>query len=818
MIERISNALHFIDPNDRDVWLTMGMAIKSELGEGGFDTWLDWSKAAASFNTKDAQDVWKSIRPHGAVTIGSLFHQAKANGWTDSGNRPSREQLAKLKALSVARAREDELAIEHERAETAQKAKTILSEATRVESHPYLARKQVKPISSLKTLDVGRIKELLGYTPQASSELLEGQLLVVPVVRDGSLSTLELIDERGRKTALAGRGTRSGGYWATNKLEGGTILIGEGVATVLSAHQATGFPGVAALSADNLPKVTQTIRERFNDAELIILADLDKSGSPHPKALQASEFGRLAVPVFEDREPEQTDFNDMHVASGLDSVKEAIRDAARHSAWPAPQHLSIELEPEPYPLDALPEAIRAAVEEVANFVKAPLPLVASSAIASLSVAGQSYVDVKRAERLQGPTSLFLLTIADSGERKSTCDSFFSSPIRSFQEERIAELQPAIERYTSNMEAWQAEAEGIKAAIKEAGKKGKPTERLRADLADLHGYKPKAPLIPRILLGDETPESLAWSLAKGWPSVGVVSSEAGTVLGAHGMGKESVMRNLALLNVLWDGGTHTVGRRSSESFAVKNARLTVALQIQESTLREFFARSGGLARGTGFLARFMVAWPRSTQGTRAFTESPKDWPRLSTFHARLRALLEKAIPMNDDGGLEPDLLTFSPDAKTAWIKFHDAIEEELYEGGELCDVRDVASKIADNAARLAGLFHLFDPENSGEISLSTFEGASRIAAWHLNESRRFFGELALTPDLSDAVRLDTWLIEHCSKIQADQISKRDAQQRSPLRDRGRLSKALEELAALDRLKIVRHGRSELIQLNPALVQP
>jgi len=324
MIERISSALNFIDPNDRDVWLTMGMAIKSELGEGGFDTWLDWSKAGASFNAKDAQDVWKSIRPHGAVTVGSLFHQAKANGWIDDGQRPSPEQLAKLKAVSALRVREDELAIERERAETAQKAKTILSEATPVESHPYLERKQVKPISTLKTIDADRAKELLGYTPQASSEPLEGQLLVVPVVRDGSLSALELIDERGLKTALAGRGTRSGGYWATNKLDGGTILIGEGVATVLSAYQATGCTGVAVLAADNLSKVAQTIRERFKDAELIILADLDKSGSPHPKAVQASEFGRLAVPEFKDRRPEQTDFNDMHVSHGLDAVKAVI--------------------------------------------------------------------------------------------------------------------------------------------------------------------------------------------------------------------------------------------------------------------------------------------------------------------------------------------------------------------------------------------------------------------------------------------------------------------------------------------------------------
>ena len=56
--------------------------------------------------------------------------------------------------------------------------------------------------------------------------------------------------------------------------------------------------------------------------------------------------------------------------------------------------------------------------------------------------------------------------------------------------------------------------------------------------------------------------------------------------------------------------------------MRGARLTVALQVQEPTLREFFTRSGALARGTGFLARFLVAWPESTQGQRADSPKPR----------------------------------------------------------------------------------------------------------------------------------------------------------------------------------------------------
>lgn len=83
-----------------------------------------------------------------------------------------------------------------------------------------------------------------------------------------------------------------------------------------------------------------------------------------------------------------------------------------------------------------------------------------------------------------------------------------------------------------------------------------------------------------------------------------------------------------------------------------------------------------------------------------------------------------------------MLSFTPAAKAAWIAFHDAIEAELKSGGELYDVRDVASKTADNAARLAVLFHGFTNGIGGAVDVDSFDGASSIAAWHLSESRRF----------------------------------------------------------------------------------
>lgn len=484
--------------------------------------------------------------------------------------------------------------------------------------------------------------------------------------------------------------------------------------------------------------------------------------------------------------------------------------------WPTPQPLTVKIAPEPYPLDALPKTIRAAVEEVAGFVKAPLPLVASSALAALSLAAQAHVDIQRADRLQGPVGLFLLTIADSGERKSTCDGFFSKSVRAYEASESEAALPSLADHRAAMNAWEAKHGGVREKIRLLAKEDKSTAQQEAALRDLERDKPEAPRVPRLLYADATPEALAYGLAKQWPSGGVVSAEAGVVFGAHGMGKDSAMRNLALLNVLWDGGSLPIDRRSGESFTVQGARLTVALQVQEATLREFFARSGALARGTGFLARFLVAWPESTQGYRPFTEAPANWPALAAFHRRIAALLDQPAPVGENGGLTPAMLSFAPDAKTAWITFNNAVEAELRSGGELYDVRDVASKSADNAARLAALFHCFEHGMGGAVGLDALEGASRIAAWHLTEARRFFGELALPAELADAARLDSWLIEHCRRGRTHFIGKRYVRQHGPLRDGARLDAAIRELADLERLRLVKEGKVLTIQLNPALL--
>ena len=74
--DQISSALSFCDPEDRQTWYQMGMAIKSELGEGGKDIWLQWSSLGSTYNLKDALSVWRGLGINGGIRIGTLMFEA----------------------------------------------------------------------------------------------------------------------------------------------------------------------------------------------------------------------------------------------------------------------------------------------------------------------------------------------------------------------------------------------------------------------------------------------------------------------------------------------------------------------------------------------------------------------------------------------------------------------------------------------------------------------------------------------------------------------------------------------------------------------
>ena len=273
----IRMALASVPSDDRDLWVRLGMATKSELGESGLPIWLEWSRTSESFNERDAIATWKSIRPDGGITVATLFHEAKHYGWTPPQSAP---EISRHTPKTTADRRTPDEAPEQERLKAAANAVAIWNVASAAAcDHPYLLCKGIEALDTLREIDATVCASILGYRPASRGNLLSGRLLVIPITQGDGLSSVEFIDEQGRKSALKGRGSRAGAYWATDSLskgngEGLTLLIGEGVATVLSARAATGHIGIAAFSENQLCAVSSRMRQRFPAADLILLADV----------------------------------------------------------------------------------------------------------------------------------------------------------------------------------------------------------------------------------------------------------------------------------------------------------------------------------------------------------------------------------------------------------------------------------------------------------------------------------------------------------------------------------------------------------------
>lgn len=486
--------------------------------------------------------------------------------------------------------------------------------------------------------------------------------------------------------------------------------------------------------------------------------------------------------------------------------------------WPTVKPLHSHYEPLPYPLDALPSLVRGALIEVQGYVQAPAAMIASCALSVMAIATQGHIDVARDNKLIGPVSLYFITLGESGERKTTVDKLFTGGITDYQFRVALAMSEDMQRYKAEIEAHKAKCTGVLSQIKKLAQNSKPTEAKEQEHKDLVKAQPKRPKVPNMLLTDATQEGLLYSLAYDWPSAAIVSDEGGAVFGSHGMGKDSVMRYLSTLNSLWGGGTQHITRRTSESFNVVNPRLTVHIQIQAPTLQEFLNRTGELARGTGFLARFCISNPTTTQGTRLYKDPPNKSPKLDAFNKQIDCILSTDLPFNERGELEPALMQLSVEAKEVWVDFHDKVESRLAAGGEFQSIRDTASKVADNAVRIAALFAYFESFTSATpVSEENMRSGVAVATWHLYESQRFFEELAISDDDLHAVQLNDWLIRYCTEKFVDRLTRREVLQLGPnsIRDKDKRDRALNALADAGRVVLEKIGNSDFVLLNPEL---
>jgi len=78
---RIAEALRFINADDRDTWLLVGMALHHHLGDAGRELWDRWSRGSDKFDHRDQDRTWRAFGKKSDTTIATVFHLALRGGW-----------------------------------------------------------------------------------------------------------------------------------------------------------------------------------------------------------------------------------------------------------------------------------------------------------------------------------------------------------------------------------------------------------------------------------------------------------------------------------------------------------------------------------------------------------------------------------------------------------------------------------------------------------------------------------------------------------------------------------------------------------------
>ena len=351
-------ALEHLDPSDRDLWVKLGMALRSEFGDGAYDIWLSWSEGADNFNERAARDSWRSFGG-GGIGIGTLIKLAVGAGWkadkpelSDSDRKRLRDEqdVRRVKRAAEEKVeREYAAALQLAAADLAHKTWAALSQTGDSE---YLTRKRVQgfavryPKQSLLLVtheDAEPRCELIGGAdlvrefwkiPEeerpSSKQLRVGVAVVAMYGDDDKIKNLQILWKGGKKSFLKGA-RKQGCFSLLGKLDcDSPLVICEGYATAATIHEATGWPVVVAFDAGNLMPVCKIWRAKSGERQLIVAADDDHNTKGNPGATKGRSAAvavgaALLLPVFAGERPEaSSDFNDLQIAEGIDVVREQL--------------------------------------------------------------------------------------------------------------------------------------------------------------------------------------------------------------------------------------------------------------------------------------------------------------------------------------------------------------------------------------------------------------------------------------------------------------------------------------------------------------
>jgi putative DNA primase/helicase len=335
-MDELRQALQYIPADDRDTWVSIGNACKTEYGDDAFATWDEWSQGGQAYKAADARSVWRSLSP-GHVHLGTIIKLASDAGWKRERQAMSAEDRRRLKTEADERRRAAAEKVEADQAKLERMQQAVAGACQRVlKEHlqdsgpsPYLERKGVGahgllfPRRSLvinvdsqrERVDIWAGQETRRFwadVPKPRPDHLHffhvRQGDVVVPLRDvtGKLWALQTINHLGTKL-FPKFGRKSGNFHLIDPYpqpDPPVVAVAEGYATAASVHEATGWPVAVALDLGNMARVAPLLRMMFPDSQLILCGDDDPDTPDNPgrtktEALAASLRCAVAFPMKE---------------------------------------------------------------------------------------------------------------------------------------------------------------------------------------------------------------------------------------------------------------------------------------------------------------------------------------------------------------------------------------------------------------------------------------------------------------------------------------------------------------------------------------
>ncbi|MGP5373185.1 DUF3987 domain-containing protein [Psychrobacter alimentarius] len=473
--------------------------------------------------------------------------------------------------------------------------------------------------------------------------------------------------------------------------------------------------------------------------------------------------------------------------------------------WGTPEPLANDpSKPTPYPIDAFAGLLQHVVKAVAHYTQAPTAIAGQCVLGALAHMGQRFIDAPMGNGHM-PTSLILITEGESGSGKSQTMGLTHFKIREYEKQLYAD-------YLIELSSW----ENNKASLK-----GK-------ELADFLEQSPK-PQNPKTMFKEATIEPILDKFIDGSISnASWTTDEAAQFFNGHTMKGDTAGNALSSLTTLYSDGEVSRLRSQKSAYATPhtdayNVRMTLLLQGQRVILEP--ALADPVMNGQGFLARALIACPEDLRGKRIWNDekrnndSPYDNPYLIDYWARCQSLLDPSpanLPNDTIGAPKRIKMQWADNqTKQVFTDFKQAIEDRQAQGQPLEYLKAYASRMAENASRIASLMAFFEGRKA--ITTDDIKRAFMLVEYSTGERLRYL-DATPTGEQNDSEKLSSWLVEKARGKNPPILNRTDAYNGAPkpMRKNNKiLQSELDNLESMGHIRQSNDGKKKIIEINPNL---